>query len=175
MLPLFSLSLSFAQETGENSVCFDDRSEPESRIISCTKLQKGADATERARIHSNRGVAFGQSGETKRAIADFDQALEIKVNDPATLNNRCYFLAVAGELKKALLDCNAALKLQAPTAAMLDSRGYAHLRSGNIDLARKDYDAALRLDPSYPTALWDRGLILLRQGKSNEATPLGTR
>lgn len=171
VLPLLSLSVASAQEAGENSVCFNDRSDPESRIISCTKLllQKGADPTERARLHSNRGVAFGQSGEIKRAIADFDQALEVKANDPAILNNRCYFLAVAGELKKALADCNAALKLQAPTVAMLDSRGYAHLRSGNIDPALKDYDEALKLDPTYPSALWGRGLILLRQGKFNDA------
>jgi len=155
----------------EDKVCFDESQAAEARIISCTRLllQKGADPVERARIHSNRGVAFGQNGETKRAIDDFNQALAAKPKDPAILNNRCYFLAVDGQFRKALADCDAALQQQQATASMLDSRGYAHLRGGDLDKALKDYDAALGQDPTYPSALWGRGIILQRKGRSAEA------
>ncbi|MCC7049681.1 MAG: tetratricopeptide repeat protein [Alphaproteobacteria bacterium] len=170
-LVLLSAIAAGAAKANDRAACSNAQGDPEERIISCSRLlnSQGLDPAERAKAHNNRGVAFGQSGEFKTAIKDFDQAIGLKPDDPSLLNNRCFFLAAMGDTARAIPDCDRALRLKEPDPPTLDSRGYAHLRAGDIDRAIRDYTAALAIDPLYASSLWGRGVARQRKGDDARA------
>jgi tetratricopeptide (TPR) repeat protein len=91
---------------------------------------------------NNRGVAWDQLGDYRRAIADYEAALAIEPEDPTTLRNLRLALFRSGDANillgrpdRALADYDRAIELDGE-----DPRGY--VRRGRLQIGRGDLAAA---------------------------------
>ena len=135
---------------------------PDLRISGCTTLIQSGRETQSilAVAFCNRGNAYQDyKGDYDRAIQDYDQAVRLKPDDAAALNNRCWARAVANKaLETALSDCNESLRLRPDDAGTMHSRGFVHFRMGRYDEAIADFDNSLSRDPKSADMLYMRGL-----------------
>ena len=135
---------------------------PDLRISGCTTLIQSGRETQSilAVAFCNRGNAYQDyKGDYDRAIQDYDQAVRLKPDDAAALNNRCWARAVANKaLEAALSDCNESLRLRPDDAGTMHSRGFVHFRMGRYDEAIADFDNSLSRDPKSADMLYMRGL-----------------
>ena len=95
----------------------------------------------------NRGVAFRNLGNYRRAIVDYTAALKLTPNDPMVYANRANARRELGELKHAFDDANKAIELDDTRAASFYTRGAVREAAGQIRKARMDYAQALKLSP----------------------------
>jgi len=135
---------------------------PDLRISGCTTLIQSGRETQSilAVAFCNRGNAYQDyKCDYDRAIQDYDQAVRLKPDDAAALNNRCWARAVANKaLEAALSDCNESLRLRPDDAGTMHSRGFVHFRMGRYDEAIADFDNSLSRDPKSADMLYMRGL-----------------
>ena len=135
---------------------------PDLRISGCTTLIQSGRETQSilAVAFCNRGNTYQDyKGDYDRAIQDYDQAVRLKPDDAAALNNRCWARAVANKaLEAALSDCNESLRLRPDDAGTMHSRGFVHFRMGRYDEAIADFDNSLSRDPKSADMLYMRGL-----------------
>lgn len=113
-----------------------------------------------------RGLKHLQQGQTERAIAEFDQALEavsslsgkpspagenrIRVLDPRAayvINNRAAALILKGEYQEAIRDLTYAITLHPRLPELWLNRGNAYRECGELDKAAADYERSLALNP----------------------------
>lgn len=95
----------------------------------------------------NRGVAFRNLKQYKRAIVDYTAALKLAPNDAMIFANRANARRELGELKNAFDDANKAIKLDNTRSASYYTRGAVLEAAGQLKKARKDYMHALTLEP----------------------------
>ena len=91
------------------------------------------------------------------ALADYERALDLRPDDPATLNNRGIVQAEMGDLAGALADYTRALALRPDDPATLYNRGNVKGDMGDLAGAVADYTRALDLRPDDPDTLYNRG------------------
>ncbi len=101
---------------------------------------------ELARAYYNRGSAYGDLGEYRRAIADYDAALQIDPDDADAYNNRGNVYSNLGEHRRAIEDYDQAVRRQPGSIFAFNNRGNAYGDLGDYRRAIEDYDQALRLD-----------------------------
>src|SRR5262249_35498355 len=85
------------------------------------------------------------SGDFDKAVADYDQAVGIKQDYAAAINNRGLAKAGKGQYDDAIADFDTVIKLE-PTATRYYNRGNVYLdRAGKADLtdAKPDYGRAI--------------------------------
>ena len=80
------------------------------------------------------------------ALAMCNEALDIKTNDPNTLDSRCFLRFRLGDYANAIADCDAALKIAPKAASTLYVRGLAESRMGYAEMGNVDIAAARALD-----------------------------
>lgn len=73
--------------------------------------------------YSNRGVAYGELGETQKAIADLDKAILINPNFAEAYYNRGVVYNELGENQKAIADYNQAIRINPNYAEAYYNRG----------------------------------------------------
>lgn len=95
----------------------------------------------------NRGVAFRNLQQYKRAIVDYTAALDLAPKDAMIYANRANARRELGELKNAYVDANKAIKLDNSRSASYFTRGAVLEAAGQLKNARKDYMHALSLEP----------------------------
>ena len=118
-----------------------------------------------AGAYMDRGEAWFEKDEVDKALADYEMALKLRPNEPASLNGRCFARARAGKMLEAgLADCDAAIDLEPRSAGILDSRGLVNFRLGRLARAIADYDRALRIEPNLAPSLYVRGLAKRASG-----------
>jgi len=93
---------------------------------------------EYAEAYNNRGVAYAKLGEHKRAIKDYDRAIELNSNLAEAYNNRGVAYAKLGEHKKAIEDYDKAIELNPEDAEAYGNRGITYARLGEHERARGD-------------------------------------
>jgi tetratricopeptide (TPR) repeat protein len=109
-------------------------------------------------VMNSRGVAYDFKGETRKAISDFDAAIQLKPNFGEAYINRGLAWIKAPDYDRAILDFTEATKHDPKNAHMaLSNRGGAYGEKGDHIQAIKDYDAAIRLNRNYPAAYYGRG------------------
>ena len=106
-----------------------------------------------------RGALLLQTGNTDRAIADYNEAIRLDSSYALAWNNRCWAEVLKDQLALALKDCNESLRLKPDNEATLDSRALVYLKIGNLEAAISDYDAALKVNPKFASSLYGRGLV----------------
>ena len=111
----------------------------------------------------NRGSAYATTGDHRRAIDDYGEALKRQPGEAILWNARCHFRAVVGDLQAALADCTESLRLRPPIVA-LGTRGFVLLKLGRLDEAIAQYDEGLKVYAKSAHALYGRGVARRKKG-----------
>ena len=130
-------------------------SERETLRIATTLLQRLEPAIGLA-DHFLRGNAFYEAGDFEKAIAEYNAALDLEPDDPATLTNRGAALDSLGRHEEALADHNRSLELRPDDPDTLNNRGGALAKLGRYEDALADFNRSLNLRPGHPTTLHNR-------------------
>lgn len=123
----------------------------------------------RGAILNDRAVAYARAGQTKLAIDDFNRAVQLFPEHPATYNNRGNLLLALALSKEAIRDFDRAILLAPGYAAAYANRAGAFDRLGQPDDAIRDYTRAIELMPQSAVPLAGRGRVLLATGKPHAA------
>jgi tetratricopeptide (TPR) repeat protein len=108
-------------------------------------------------------------GNSDKAIANYDQALQLKPDWAEAYNNRGAAYDDKGEYDRAIADYDQAIKLKPDSAVVYTNRGNAYADKSEYDRAIADYDQAIKLKPDYAVAYTNRGIIYRREGEYDRA------
>ena len=111
----------------------------------------------KASIYSDRGVARWRLNQTKEAIEDFNQSIQLSPENAAVYNNRGNALMDLGHPDEALKDFDRAIGLSPDYGAAYNNRGNAHVALGQYPLAFHDFRKAVELMPRSAIPLNGRG------------------
>jgi tetratricopeptide (TPR) repeat protein len=136
----------------DSNNCYDQfrGGDMKAAIDFCTKAIDSGELEEPDLVAAliNRGVAFRNQGEYKRAVVDYTAALKHAPKDAMIYANRANARRELGELKSAMADANQAIKLDPTRPASFYTRGAVREAAGQLQEARKDYMQALTLEPA---------------------------
>ena len=110
-----------------------------------------------AEDYHNRGNAKAAKGDFDGAIADFNEAIRLKLDFEDAFFNRGNAKTAKGDLDGAIADFDAAIHLKPDYVDAFLNRGNAKADKGNLDGAIKDFNEAIRLKPDYVDAFLNRG------------------
>ena len=139
-------SLSAPARAGMVEVCKQHR-DTDLRIEACTavigsSLWQGKDISW---TYYNRGSAYAELGDYRRAIGDYDQALQIDLYVAEVNYNRGLAYYYLGEYHRAIEDYDRALRLRSGYAGAYRGRANARCHLGMIETSLDDRMQALRL------------------------------
>jgi tetratricopeptide (TPR) repeat protein len=126
-------------------------------------------ASDEALAHFDRGVAYDTLGETRRAIADYSEALRFLPKLGAALSNRANIYRRLGQLDEAKRDYLTALSC--PNVASqypYYGLGLIAEQTGDKQAARAYFQKALAVKPGFPLAA--QSLVELDAGAQPAAT-----
>ena len=109
-------------------------------------------------IHYNRGVVYGNLGNTSLAIDDYSRAIEIAPRYVSPYINRGIAYAKLGNYSQAIKDYDKAIEIKPRYSSLYNNRGNAFIHLGNYSQAIKDYSRAIEIKPDYAEAHYGRGL-----------------
>lgn len=150
-----------------NACLLDAQNQDNARAIKdCTEAIKDDNAY--ALPYANRGLAYYRTGDVKRALADFDEAIRVgnfanNHDRSVAFSNRCLVFVDLKNYARALEDCTAAITADGTNAKAYGNRGTAYLNAGDLDRAMADLDEALRLDPKLAMGYNNRGMVYARK------------
>jgi tetratricopeptide (TPR) repeat protein len=138
----------------------------ETPILTETKLLKLRLATE---VKDGRAVVYGNKGDSDRAIADHNKAIEIDPKYAPAYLNRGIAHEKKGDHDRAIADFDKVIEIDPKYAPDYNSRGIAYEKKGEYDRAIADYGNAIELDPKYAPAYNNRGTAYRKKGDSDRA------
>jgi len=105
-----------------------------------------------ADAYNNRGLAWSNKGDTDRAIADFNRAIELDPKYVYAYNGRGLAWYNKGDTDRAIADYNRAIELDPKNAYAYYNRGLAHedREGGDLASALTDFRTFVRLSPNDP-------------------------
>jgi tetratricopeptide (TPR) repeat protein len=116
-----------------------------------------------------RGNAHYEAGEYQQALAAYNHSLELRPDDPHTLNNRGNALCKLGRHEEALAAYSRSLALRPDNPLALMNRGAALGELGRYEEALANFNRSLALRSDDPVALHNRGTALIKLGRHEEA------
>lgn len=150
--PALVAAPAWANGVEDSNNCYDQfqSGNMKAAIDYCTKAIDSGELEEPDLVAAliNRGVAFRNERDFKRAIVDYTTALKHAPKDAMIYANRANARRELGELKSALIDANQAIKLDPQRPASFYTRGAVEEAAGQLQNARKDYMQALALEPA---------------------------
>jgi tetratricopeptide (TPR) repeat protein len=117
----------------------------------------------------DRGKYWSEAREWKRALADFDRAIQLNSQLAVAYSSRAAVHLKQENFKKAIADCVLAIAIE-PHQEAFSIRGDAHHKSGNYELAIEDYAEAKRIDGTVAQAYFLRSQELQETGEQEQAT-----
>ncbi len=121
-----------------------------------------------AQAWSNRGAALQELGRPE-ALACFDEALRLGLEEPTLFYNRGNLLRASGRLDEAIASYDAALRLNPAYPQALRAGALVLRDLGHRDSALEFLDEAIRLDRFFGDAHIDRGDLLQSLDRLEEA------
>jgi tetratricopeptide (TPR) repeat protein len=118
----------------------------------------------------NLGVLRLKNRLYRKAIAAFDEALELKGPAARVLERRADAKSQLGDHLGAMQDAEAALEKDPKNPSMYDTLGQIRLRARDNEQAVRDLSQALQLEPKNASALLHRGLAYGALGQLKAAT-----
>jgi tetratricopeptide (TPR) repeat protein len=106
-----------------------------------------------AEAHSRRGGVLNQLGDRRRALADYDRAIELNPNQPYARANRAEMKLGLGDADGAFADADAAIRALDAIPTSRVTRGYVRLARKDSAGALEDALRALELAPTLPGAV----------------------
>jgi tetratricopeptide (TPR) repeat protein len=82
-------------------------------------------------VYNERGIIYGKLNQYKKAIDDFNKAIELNPNYFKAYNNRAFAYANLRQYQLAIEDYNKAIKLQSDYAKAYSNRAIVYLKQGN--------------------------------------------
>lgn len=116
-------------------------------ISGCTVIINAGQETPRhlAMAYTYRGAAFGNQGESEKAIADYSQAILLSPTDPIAFFDRGVEYGGAGKFDLSISDFTHAIELKPDYARAYLDRGKIYQAKGDTDKAKADFDKAQSL------------------------------
>src|SRR5688572_38174 len=99
------------------------------------------------RFFTQRASAWWARGERQRALADFDQAIQLGYDEPHAFTSRGMFHTAMGNMDAAVKDFGQAIAKDDKDEVPYINRAAVYLAQNKIDLALKDYGRAIELNP----------------------------
>ena len=121
------------------------------------------------RAYNNRGNIWFHRGDFDRAIADYNQAIQLDPKYGVAYTNRGSALGSKGNFDRAIADFDQAIQLDPKDADAYYSRGRAWSGKGDLDRAIADYNQAIQLNPKYGNAYVNRGSAWGNKGDLDRA------
>jgi tetratricopeptide (TPR) repeat protein len=119
--------------------------------------------------HYNLGNTLLQKGRVDEAIAQYQQALQIKPDYVGAHINLGIALLRKGQVDEAIVHFQMALQINPDYAETCYNLGNALLQKGQVDEAIAQYQLALQIKPDYAEAHINLGNVLLQKGHMDEA------
>ncbi len=110
-----------------------------------------------ASIYSDRGVAKWRLNQTKEAIEDFNQSIQLSPENATVYNNRGNALMDLGHPDEAVKDFDRAIALSPSYGPAYNNRGNARVALGQYNLAFQDFRKAVERMPQSPVPFNGRG------------------
>ena len=110
-----------------------------------------------AETYLYRGNDKYKSGDYKRAIVNYTQAIRLKPDYADAYYNRGIAKDDLGQYVAAIADYDTAIRLKSDSADAYVNRGIVKDNLGQHFAAIADYDTAIRLKPDYVDAYYNRG------------------
>jgi tetratricopeptide (TPR) repeat protein len=145
---MMSRSVVVAQTSKEWSQCSGREGPVADVVISgCSAvIQAGQDS---ANAYNNRGVIYRLKGEYDRAIKDYDEAIWLDSNVPASFYNRGIAYTEKQDYDHALGDFDVVLRFNPKNALALYARGIVRLKRGDTQSGAADIAAAKAINSNF--------------------------
>lgn len=157
-----SLPASAQQTPVDEVACNDAKAKPEDRVKNCTKAIKakrsGSDLTS---LLTARGIAYYESGDYRRSIADHTTIIKSNPKNAAAFDNRGNAYRRNGEDDKAIADYDKAIALDPKLVHAYVARGDSYNNKGEHDKAIAETNKAIAIDPKFPNSYGIRGAAYL--------------
>ena len=105
----------------------------------------------------NLGNNKRESGDNQGAIADYDQAIQIKPDYAEAFKNRGNAKSNLGDYQGAIADYDQAIQIKPDYALAYNNRGNAKSHLGDYQGAIADFNQAIKIKPNYALAYNNRG------------------
>ncbi len=167
---LFVSSLAAPAWAGTEEDCVQNR-DLDRLISGCTAVIRSGQYSGRrlAIAYNNRGGAYNELGEYRRAIDDLNQALRLDPGDAVAYNNRGVAYGNLGDPARAIEDYGQALRSDPGNAAVYNNRAWALYLLGRNTEALGDVDRSLSLNPGDVRVIDTRAHVLAALGRRPEA------
>lgn len=117
-------------------------------------------------FHLRKGILNNMRGQYRRAIEDFNKALELSGDnvDLQIYINRGVANMQDENYADAVTDFTEALMINPRNATSLNYRAFANYRMGNFNESISDFNKAIDLNPENAMSYYNRGMAHLRAG-----------
>lgn len=118
---------------------------------------------------NNRGLCYRKHGDLKKALADYNRALNIMPDYDPALNNLGNIWLKRREYDQAITEFTRAIALNPNDSGYYFNRGLAWQQKGDADQAISDYNRSLELKPDFARAYAFRGIAYARKKMGKRA------
>jgi lipoprotein NlpI len=154
------LGVSATAQTSDQLAQYCGSPNPEIRLLACTQIieKRVGTAEALADAFTARGTAYSITGDTDRAIEDFDHALILDPGRGLVFGYRGAARLSKGDYDRAIADFSRAVEIDPDYAEAFYGRASALREKGDNDRAIADYNRVIELDPRFAEAIANRGI-----------------
>jgi tetratricopeptide (TPR) repeat protein len=149
-------------EQPSDDKCYDTRNaySAQEEIAACNRsIGNGRKSdNDLADLTEARGSIYYRIGNYQRALADYDSAIRLGMNESSSFYNRALVYEQFKDYRRAVHDYDAAIRLQDDNADAHLNRGLILLDVNKLNQAIADFTRVLELRPNDTDALANRGI-----------------
>jgi tetratricopeptide (TPR) repeat protein len=119
--------------------------------------------------HYNLGKTLSDESRMPEAIAQYEEALQMKPDYAEAHNNLGSALAQQGKLTEAVEHWTEAVRIRPEIAEAHYNLGFVAAQTGKTEDAIKHWETVVRIKPNYPDVDFNLGILLEQMGRHDEA------